>query len=61
LVLSRPENRNPEQTQEITRAGLLHPEVATALTLAQEFIKMLRERNVDALSHWLVQAQASSI
>jgi transposase len=40
---------------------LLHPEAATALTLAQEFVKMLRERNVDALPTWLAEAQAGSI
>jgi transposase len=38
-----------------------HPDIATALTLAQEFVKMLRERNVDALPTWLAEAQASSI
>jgi transposase len=40
---------------------LLHPDIATALTLAQEFVKMLRERNVDALPTWLAAAQTSSI
>jgi hypothetical protein len=59
LVLSHSENLNKEQTQEITHTGLLHPEVATVWTLAQAFVKMLRGRNVDALSPWLTQAQAS--
>jgi transposase len=61
LALSRPEKLSKDQTQEISRACLLHPEVATALTEAQAFVKMLRERNVEALPIWLAEAQASSI
>ncbi len=49
LALSRPEKLSKEQTQEISRVCFLHPEIASVLTLAQAFVKMLRERNVDAL------------
>ncbi len=31
------------------------------MTLAQDFIKVLRERDVDALSIWLAEARASPI
>jgi transposase len=61
LALSRPEKLTRQQAQEVARASFLHPEVARALTLAQGFVKMLRERNVEALPVWLAQAQASSI
>lgn len=61
LALARPENLDKEQAQELSRVCFLHPEVATALTLAQAFVKMLRERNVGALPSWLAAAQASAI
>jgi transposase len=61
LALSRPEKQSPEHTEELSRVCILHPEVASALTLAQAFVKMLRERDVDALPTWLAEAQASSI
>ena len=34
LALARPENLDKEQAQELSRVCFLHPEVATALTLA---------------------------
>lgn len=61
LALARPEKRTQEQTQEVTRASLLHPEVTTALTLAQSFVKMMQERNVKELPAWLASAQSSSL
>ena len=61
LALSRPEKLTKKQTQEVTCASSLHPEVATALTLAQAFAKMLRERDVEAFPAWLAKVQASSI
>ena len=61
LALTRPERLTREQAQEVIRASFLHPEVAIALTLAQAFVKMVRERNVEALPAWLAEVQASSI
>jgi transposase len=61
LALARPENLDKEQAQELSRAYLLHPEVATALNLTQDFIKVLRKRDLTAFSTWLAEAQASSI
>ena len=59
LALAHPEKRNPEQAQEVIRASFLHPEVAIALTLAQAFVKMVRERDVEALPAWLAEVQAN--
>ena len=56
-----PGNATCEQAQEVIRASFLHPEGAIALPLAQAFVKMVRERNVNALPAWLAEVQASSI
>lgn len=61
LVLSRPEKLTKEQTQELAQVSSLSTQVATAFTLAQAFVKMLREKQVDALPAWLESAQASSV
>jgi transposase len=61
LALAHPESLDKEQTQELSRVYLLHPEVASALNLTQDFVKILRKRDVDALSTWLAEAQAGSI
>jgi transposase len=50
-----------EQTQELAQVCSLSAEVATALMQAQAFIKLLREKQVDALAAWLESAQASSV
>jgi hypothetical protein len=39
----------------------MHAEIENALTLAQLFVKMLREQDVQALPAWLTFAQASSV
>ncbi len=61
LALSLPEKRTREQTQELTRIASLHAEIENALILAQLFVKMLREQDVQALPAWLTFAQASSV
>jgi transposase len=61
LTLSRPKELTSEQTQERAQACSLSAEVATALTQAQAFVKLLREKDVVALSAWLESAQASSV
>lgn len=61
LTLSRPEQRTEEQAQEVAQVAAFSTPVATALTLAQEFVKVLREKNVEALPAWLTKAQKSSV
>jgi transposase len=47
--------------QELELASLLHPEIAAALTLAQTFLTMVREKDVDVLPAWLASAFSSSV
>jgi transposase len=61
LSLSRPENLTREQTQELAQVCPLSTQVATALQLSQAFVKMLREKQVEALPAWLESAQTSSV
>ena len=61
LALSRPETLTKKQTRELAQAFALSTQVATALTLAQAFVKMLRDKQVEALPGWLESAQASPI
>ena len=61
LALSRPEKLTREQTQELAQVFALSAQVSSALTLAQAFVKMLREKQVEALSSWLKSARTGSV
>lgn len=61
LALSRPEKLTQEQTQELVQVCAFSAQIATALTLAQEFVTMLREKRAEALPSWLESAQVSSV
>jgi hypothetical protein len=61
LTLARPEKPTREHTQELAQVCVHSAPVATALTLAQRFVTMLREKHVEALPAWLERAQASSV
>lgn len=61
LALARPEKLPREHTQELAQVCSLSAPVATALTLAQRFVTMRREKQVEALPSWLASAQTSSV
>ena len=61
LALSREDALTSKQTRELAQAFALSTQVATALTLAQAFVKLLRDKQVEALPGWLESAQASPI
>jgi hypothetical protein len=61
LALSREDALTQKQTRELAQAFALSTQVATALTLAQAFVKLLRDQQVEALPGWLESAQASPI
>lgn len=61
LVLSRPEKLTTEQTQELAQIRVLSTHLATAFTLAQAFVKLLRDKQVEALPAWLESVQTSSV
>jgi transposase len=61
LVLARPAQLSEADCQLITQAQRLHPDIATATSLAQTFAAMLRERAVDQLPPWLETVNASQL
>jgi transposase len=61
LALARPEKLTREQTQELAQLCALSAQVSTALTLAQTFVKMMREKRVEALPAWMEDAKASQV
>jgi transposase len=61
LTLSRPEELAAEQRQVLGQVCSLSASVATTLRQAQTFVKLLRQKQVDALDGWLESAKASSI
>jgi transposase len=61
LTLARPEQLTPEQTQELAQVFSLSAQITTALTQAQAFVKLLREKHVDTLAAWLESAHSSSV
>jgi transposase len=61
LALARPEKQTREQTRELAQVCALSEQIATALTLAQTFVQMLREKHVEALPTWLESARSSPL
>lgn len=59
LVLRRPERRTAEQRAYLKLLTGAEPAIATAVTLAEEFLVMLRRREGERLPHWLAAAEAS--
>jgi transposase len=61
LILSRPEALATEEQQLVARICQLHPDVEAAVTLAQAFAGIVRQRLADELDAWLEQALASAL
>jgi transposase len=61
LVLRRPERRTAEQRADLKLLTGEAPALATAITLAEEFLVMLRRREGERLPDWLAAAEASGI
>lgn len=59
IVLCRPETLSDHQHHLITQASLLHPDIAQATQLAQDFATMLRTRAIDHLVPWIQRVQAA--
>ena len=60
LILQRAETRTTEENSLITRLAQ-QPELSGAITLAQDFIDLIRQRLPTQLDAWLQAAKASSI
>ena len=56
----RPENRKPDEQRRIDAIRAASDELATALSLADEFANLLRKRSSGTLSDWLLKGEASS-
>ncbi len=61
MVLRRPTQRSEAETQQLAQLCAQSPEVAEAITLAQDFLSLVRPRQPEALDPWLQRATASPL
>ena len=61
LVLQRQELQKSDDEQLIARLKAQHPDLFTAIELAQSFAQIVRQRLPDRLDSWLEQAIHSSL
>jgi transposase len=61
LILKRPENRDAQDTDLRTRLAFQHPDLATVVTLAEDFLQLLRQRQPEGLESWIHRAQQCSL
>ena len=60
LVLRRAEQRTTAETQQLVQLHTQSAEVAEAITLAQDFATLVRQRQPEALDPWLQRATTSA-
>ncbi|MFB2919735.1 MULTISPECIES: transposase [Aerosakkonema] len=56
LVMRRPFDRDAEDEQLIAQLAAQHPDLSTAIDLAQDFAQLVRQRQPECLDPWLHQA-----
>jgi transposase len=61
VVLKRPAQRDAEEQAQLLHVQQAEPKLAVAITLAQEFAVMVRERDHARLDSWLKQAESSGL
>ncbi|WP_028954368.1 ISL3 family transposase [Synechocystis sp. PCC 7509] len=61
LIVKREENRVREDTKLLGQLVAQNPDLAIAVELAQEFLRLLRQRQGEAFEPWLTKAQKSSL
>jgi transposase len=61
LVLRREEQRTEDETQQLAQLRAQHAEVAEAMTLAQDFATLVRQRQPAQLDPWLKRATTSTL
>jgi transposase len=61
LVLRRAEQRTTAETQQLVQLHTQSAEVAEAITLAQDFATLVRQRQPEALDPWLQRATTSAL
>ena len=60
-MVTRPENRQPEEEVLLERMAQQHPDLALIVELADQFLKLLRQKRADGLNDWLRKASLCSI
>lgn len=61
LVLRKQESQQTDDEQLITLLKAQHPDLATAIELAQGFAQIVRQRQPSQFDPWLVQADSSNL
>jgi len=61
LIVKRQENREREDQELLGQIVAQHPDLASAVELADEFLRLLRQRQGDAFKAWLMKALKSSL
>lgn len=61
LIVKRKENREVEEQELSEKLVAQHPDLATAIELADEFLQLLRQRQGEAFEAWLMKALKSSL
>ncbi len=61
LVLRRREQRTAEEAQQLRLLRTQHAEVATAIELAQDFARLVRQRRAARFDAWLDRATTSTV
>jgi transposase len=59
-VLRRPETRRPEDEHQLVQLAAQQAELAEAITLARDFVDLVRTRQPDRLDGWLARATTSA-
>lgn len=61
LLVQQPADLTDDEHAALDKLQKAVAEIATAYTLAQDFVRMMRERTVDALADWITRAAASCV
>jgi transposase len=61
LVLRRPERRGEEDERRLAALQDAHPDLGAAVELAQDFTRMVRDRQPQRLDAWLTRAAQSAL
>jgi transposase len=61
LVLRKSDTLDADEQEQLARLREVHSEIATAISLAQEFARMVRDRQHEQLDTWLERTEQSGI
>jgi transposase len=61
LLVQQPADLTEDEHTALDKLQRAGADIATAHTLAQDFVRMVRERTVDALADWMARATASCV